>query len=177
MLVSNRGVVVNNNGWIGLGSAASNNSVLVTGAGSLWSNGGALTIGAGGSAGNSLTVTNGGLVQASQIIVHAGNLRVGVTNGLGASTVTLGGGSGAPATLAISTNLTISSLIWSSNSIMSFTPGSQTLAISGALTNAGGGVFDFGGYTNTGTNTLITFGTNAGGSFTTNSFSVLGSTD
>jgi len=58
---------------------------------------------------------------------------------------------------------------------MSFTPGSQTLAISGAFTNAGGGVFDLGGYTNSGTNTLITFGTNAG--FTTSDFSVLGSTN
>jgi T5SS/PEP-CTERM-associated repeat protein len=128
-------------GYIGASSASSNNSVLVTGTGSKWTNSGNLTIGAGGAAGNTLTITNGGQVQAGRVIVNAGALRTAVTNALGSSAVTLGGGTGAMATMALSTNLTISSLIWSSNSVMSLTPGAQELSIDGAFTSGGGGVF------------------------------------
>ena len=123
--------------------------------------------------GSGTTILSGDNTYTGVTTISRGTLQAASTNALGGSDVTLGGG-GSTATLSLATNLTISSLIWSSNSVMSFTPGSQTLAISGAFTNAGGGVFDFGGYSTAGTNTLITFGTNAGGSFTTNSFSVAG---
>ena len=125
--------------------------------------------------GTGTTILSGNNTYTGTTAINQGTLQAVSTNALGSSAVTLGGGSGATATLALSTNLTISSLIWSTNSVMSFTPGAQTLAISGAFTNSGGGVFDFGGYTNAGTNTLITFGTQTG--FTTSDFSVLGSTN
>jgi T5SS/PEP-CTERM-associated repeat protein/autotransporter-associated beta strand protein len=107
-------------------------------------------------------------------LITSGVLQASSTNALGGSDVTLGGGS-STATLSLSTNLTIASLIWSSNSVMSFTPGAQHLVIDGAFTSSGGGVFDFASYTNSATNTLVTFGTNSG--FSISSFSVLGSTN
>jgi T5SS/PEP-CTERM-associated repeat protein len=70
------------NGWIGYGASSSNNTVLVVGTNSLWTNSGNITIGAFGGPGNSLTVSDGGQVEAaSGIIVTAGLLEVGVTKG------------------------------------------------------------------------------------------------
>jgi fibronectin-binding autotransporter adhesin len=125
--------------------------------------------------GTGTTILSGNNTYTGTTRISAGNLQAASTNALGSSAVTLGGTS-STATLSLATNLTISSLIWSSNGVIAMTPGSQTLTISGAFTNANGtnDVFDFGGYSTAGTNTLITFGTNAGGSFTTNSFSVAG---
>jgi len=61
MVISNRGEVADNNGWIGYNDTASNNRVLVTGSSSIWTNSGDLYIGGSGS-GNSLVITNGGTV-------------------------------------------------------------------------------------------------------------------
>jgi T5SS/PEP-CTERM-associated repeat protein/autotransporter-associated beta strand protein len=103
-----------------------------------------------------LSGNNSGLSGTTRI--SAGTMQAGSTSAFGNSAVTLTN----TGTLALSTNLTISSLIWSSNSVMSLTPGAQELSIDGAFTSGGGGVFDFGGFTNNLTNTLITFGTNSG---------------
>ncbi|MFZ0615531.1 MAG: hypothetical protein WAN16_03665, partial [Chthoniobacterales bacterium] len=102
------------------------------------------------------TILSGSNNFTGTTLVSSGALYTASTNALGASTVTLGGSTNT-ATLGLMTDLTISSLIWSSSSLISFTPGSQAIMINGAFTSRGGGVFDFSGYTETGTNTLITF--------------------
>ena len=181
LVISGAGTVTSTDAYIGLGSYASNNSVLVTGSNSLWSNSGNLVIGAGEATGNSLIVTNGGQVQSAQITVTTGILRVGVTNGLRDSTVILGGG-GNTATLALSTNLTLSSLSdfdWGINGVIALAQGTHTLTLSGMTnstgSNDGANVFQF---LNTGlnnnTNVLINYGSLS--DFTTNSFSVQGIT-
>ena len=65
-------------GVIGLNADSSNNSVLVTGTGSLWSNNGALTVGYSGNA--TLSVTSGGTVDASGIVIAARAGSVGTVN-------------------------------------------------------------------------------------------------
>ena len=63
MTVSSGGAVSNTTGYIGYNSAANSNAVTVQGAGARWNNSGTLRIGNGtDSSGNSLTITNGGLV-------------------------------------------------------------------------------------------------------------------
>jgi autotransporter-associated beta strand protein len=123
--------------------------------------------------GSGTSILSGNNTYTGTTLISAGTLQAASTNALGGSAVSLGGTS-STATLSLATNLTISSLIWSSNGVIAMTPGSQTLAISGAFTNANGtnDVFNFGGYTNAGTNTLITFGSGSSTGFTTNDFSV-----
>lgn len=62
LTVADGGVVSNKFGYIGFGSLARDNSVLVTGAGSVWSNGSSLNIGSLGGSGNLLTISNAGWV-------------------------------------------------------------------------------------------------------------------
>jgi T5SS/PEP-CTERM-associated repeat protein len=66
LVISNGALVANNNGYIGLNSGSSNNSVLVTGVGSVWTNSSSVVVGYSG-AGNSLTIEGGGLVRADNI--------------------------------------------------------------------------------------------------------------
>jgi T5SS/PEP-CTERM-associated repeat protein len=180
-VISGTGTVTSTEAYIGLGSYAFSNSVLVTGSNSLWSNSGNLVIGAGEAIGNSLIVTNGGQVQSGQITVTTGILEVGVTNGLGDSAVILGGGS-YNATLSLSTNVTLTSLSdfdWASNGVIALAQGTHTLTLGGmtnsAGTNDGGNVFQFLNSTlSNDTNVLINYGSLA--DFTTNSFSVQGIT-
>ena len=80
MVISNGGMVQNGSGLIGSSSTASNNSVLVTGAGSTWSNANRLTVGRSGS--GTLTVSDGGNVAATNILIgrntsSAGTLNIG----------------------------------------------------------------------------------------------------
>lgn len=71
LIISNGGRVMNGSngfayGLIGAGANSSNNFVVVTGTGSLWSMSDALSVGSGpNSSGNSLTISNGGKVQAA----------------------------------------------------------------------------------------------------------------
>ena len=185
LVISGAGTVTSTDAYIGCRSYASNNSVLVTGSNSLWSNSGNLVIGAGESTGNSLIVTNGGQVQSAQITVTTGILKVGVTNGLGDSTVILGGGNNT-ATLSLSTNLTLTSpsdFEWGINGVIALAQGTHTLTLSGmtnsagtnAGANAGANVFQFlNAGLNNNTNVLINYGSLV--DFTTNSFSVQGAT-
>ena len=181
LVIFGAGTVTSTDASIGVGSYASNNSVLVTGSNSLWSNSGNLVIGAGEAMGNSLIVTNGGQVQSAQITVTTGILKVGVTNGLGSSTVTLGGG-GYTATLALSTNLTLTSpsdFDWRINGVIALAQGTHTLTLIGmtnsAGSNDGANVFQFlNAGLNNNTNVLINYRSLA--DFTTNSFSVQGIT-
>ena len=114
------------------------------------------------------TILSGNNTYTGTTLISAGTLQAASTNAFGTSAVTLTG----RGILSLSTNLTIASLIWSSSkSVISLTPGAQQLTIDGAFTGGGGGVFDFGGYTNSGTNTIITFGTNSG--FNVDDFSVV----
>ena len=116
------------------------------------------------------TILSGNNTYTGTTLISGGTLQAASTNAFGTSAVTLTD----RGILSLSTNLTIASLIWSSSkSVISLTPGAQQLTIDGALTSGGGGVFDFGGYTNSGTNTIITFGTNSG--FNVDDFSVVGS--
>ena len=180
LVVSDGGKLISASAFIGYtnssNSVSEGNSVLVTGSGSLWTNSGNITIGANGGAGNSLTITNGGHVQAERIIVDSGALTTAVTNAIGSSSVTLGGGTNS-ATLSLARNLSITSMVWSSNGVIAMTPGANQLTISGAFTNLGGtnDVFNFHGYSQGGTNTLITFAQQTG--FTINDFRVLGGAD
>jgi fibronectin-binding autotransporter adhesin len=177
MVISNGGSVNDSNGFIGFGLNSSNNSVLVIGYTSLWSNSGSLTIGAQGARGSALTIANAGQVQADGgIFINSGRVQVSVTNGLGSSTVTLGG-TGSTATLSLASNLTVSRLNWGSNGVVVLTPGSQILNVSGVMSNvaSGGGAFSFANATlNNATNVLISFISQSG--FTPNSFSVVGVT-
>jgi T5SS/PEP-CTERM-associated repeat protein len=109
-------------------------------------------------------------------IIQRGTLQTASTNALGSSDVTLGGDS-SRATLSLATNLTIHmlpgphyDLVWGSNGVIAMTPGAQALSLNG-MTNAGGGEFDFGNFSGSGTNVLINFNFQDG--FTTNSFSAL----
>ncbi len=94
LIITNTGTVDNANGFIGRGSDAKDNSVLVSGAGSTWTNRKNLYVGgyAGSNswnnagANNSLTVSNGGWVfvgdSATNLTVgHGGGIGVASTNG------------------------------------------------------------------------------------------------
>ncbi|MCE9542877.1 MAG: autotransporter domain-containing protein, partial [Verrucomicrobia bacterium] len=107
--------------------------------------------------------------------ITQGRLEAFATNAIGSGTVTLSGSSSsAQGVLALQTNLTIGALNWGTNGVIALTPGAMTLNILGLLENAaGGGVFDFGSFSTSGTNTILTFATST--NFTTSSFSVLGS--
>ena len=80
MVISNGGMVQNGSGNIGANASSLNNSVLVTGAGSAWSNTDRLTVGRNGS--GTLTVSDGGNVAATNILIgrntsSAGTLNIG----------------------------------------------------------------------------------------------------
>ena len=109
LVVSNGGSVVSATGTVGAAATSSNNSVLITGTGSSWSNSGTLYVGGDTNAGNSgqgtLTVTDGGTVSASAIVLasqtgSAGTLNVGTYGANGdagtfsAPSVVFGQGSG-----------------------------------------------------------------------------------
>jgi T5SS/PEP-CTERM-associated repeat protein/autotransporter-associated beta strand protein len=129
--------------------------------------------------GTGTTILSGNNTYTGETVITRGTLVAASTNALGGSDITLGG-TADTATLALAINLTISTtpiphydLIWGSNGVISLTPGAQALSLSGGMTNAGGGLFDFGGYSTTGTNAVINFNFQDG--FTASSFSVLGS--
>jgi len=94
--IANGGQVVSANGHIGaFSSGSSNNWVMVTGAGSLWRNTANLDVGETGP-GNLLTISNGGIVSATNIVVGAipsstGNV-VTVSGGYLYATNSAGGG-------------------------------------------------------------------------------------
>ena len=69
LTITNGGQVLDSIGYIGFNASASNNNALVGGSGSLWSNS-SLFVGYAG-AGNSLTLTNGGTVSATNIVLGA----------------------------------------------------------------------------------------------------------
>ena len=173
--ISTGGGVISSNGYIGRETGSIGNSVTLTGAGSFWSNSGTLFIGDGGTGtgggSGTLTILNGATVQAAALNLVQGTLNIGSTNSLGTAAISLGGGSGA--TFNLLTNLTITSLNWSANSVISLTPGSRHMTVTGLLENSGGGVFSFNNHIlDNATLVLISFGTQSG--FTPGSFSVLG---
>ncbi|MGA1149317.1 MAG: beta strand repeat-containing protein, partial [Ilumatobacteraceae bacterium] len=163
LIIANGATVANKLGSIGFTNDSSNNSVLVTGANSLWTNSGTVTLGEGGAEGNTLTVADGARVVASEIIVKAGRLQADTAGAFGGTPlITLGGGSNAAATFGFSTNLTIISLNWQSNSFLAPSSGA-VLNLAGALTNGPGyGAFDLSDYYTVGTNDVVTFGSQSG---------------
>ena len=68
LVVTNGGRVLSGNGYIGWDGAATNNSVLVSGAGSVWSNSDSLYVGYTGSF-NQLTINDGGTVTATNVVL------------------------------------------------------------------------------------------------------------
>ena len=84
MVISNGGVVVNSNGYVGYDAASSNNSVTATGANSHWSNAGDLLLGYNGSS-NSLSVNAGAGVSID------GNVLIGRYAPSSKNTLTLDG--------------------------------------------------------------------------------------
>ncbi len=104
MTISNGGKVAGVSGFIGNTAQASNNSAFVTGAGSLWTNSANLYVGFDGRS-NSLTISDGGSVNASSIrlaegIASSATLNIGRfgTNDAGgtiaATTINVGSGTG-----------------------------------------------------------------------------------
>jgi T5SS/PEP-CTERM-associated repeat protein len=67
-VISNGGTVIDKQGCIGCITNGNSNSVVVTGAGSVWSNATDLYIGGDGTLGNSLTIANGAMVVASNVV-------------------------------------------------------------------------------------------------------------
>ena len=122
------------------------------------------------------TIISGNNNFTGTTLIRAGTLLAASTNALGGSTVSMGGAASL-ATLALATNLNVSSLTWATNGVIALIQGTHTLTVAGmtnsAGTNDGANVFQF---LNTGlsnaTNTLINFASQS--DFTTNSFSVSG---
>ena len=76
LTITDGGHVLDSIGYIGFNASASNNSARVGGSGSLWSNSSSLFVGYSGS-GNSLLLTNGGMIWATNVIIGATNTSTG----------------------------------------------------------------------------------------------------
>jgi len=110
--------------------------------------------------GSGTTILSGNNSYSGTTTIYAGILQTASTNALGTSAVNLSGG-----TLAFSTNLTISSLIWNSAGVMALLNASsgQYLRVSNSVTLIGTGTnsFELLNYTLSATPTeLLAFGTN-----------------
>ncbi len=90
MTIANSGTVYNVHGTIGVNPGANNNAVLVTGSGSAWNNSADLNVGYLGSF-NSLTVSNGGVVNNSGNGYVGGNYVADVGAGANSNTVLVTG--------------------------------------------------------------------------------------
>jgi fibronectin-binding autotransporter adhesin len=96
LTISDQGGVYGQFGYVGYDASASNNSVLVTGTDSVWTNSLEINVGFAGS-GNTLTVSNGGLVTAQSAYVGRGgdfNEAVVISNGRVAAGVIVVGDTG-----------------------------------------------------------------------------------
>ncbi len=67
------GSLTNVNGYVGRQAGASDNTVTVSGAGAEWISTGALQVGAAGNSNNVASVSSGGVVVASNLVIAAGN--------------------------------------------------------------------------------------------------------
>ena len=123
--------------------------------------------------GTGTTVLSGINSYTGTTLISAGTIQTGSTNALGASAVTLTN----IGTLALSTNLTISSLIWDSSATIAISEITNGifLNITGALTLTGSGAstFDLSGNT-LGDNAVRLMAWGTPNSYTTDSFSVTG---
>jgi T5SS/PEP-CTERM-associated repeat protein len=185
--------------WIGQFAGANGNSVLVTGPNSLWSNNGGLDIGTHG-AGNSLVISNGGIVQITgdayvgnnsgssnnllsivgpgSKFLASGNLTVG--NGIDANTLSLNNGASlSAASLTVFTNSTLTGNGTITDPTIdggTFAPaGASALTLNGDLTFTNGGVYAWNLFNNSasttgGTNFTVPVILNGNLSVTTNSF-------
>lgn len=88
LYVVDGGAVSNTNGFVGQSAAASNNAVAVSGADAHWINLGTLNVGAVSNAGNSVSVSSGGTIQAGSLVVASDN----TFNLNRAGTLTMSGG-------------------------------------------------------------------------------------
>ena len=119
--------------------------------------------------GSGTTILTGDNTYTGTTTILAGTLQAGRTNALGTGALTLGGG-GSTARLSLATtNLTVPSMDWGANGIVSLSPGSQRLTVSGAMSNTGGGGTFQINTLNNNTNVLVTFASQTG--FTPTNFS------
>jgi len=123
--------------------------------------------------GSGKTIISGSNSYSGNTVISAGTLQADNGHALGASAVSLGGRA-TSATLVYTTNVTISSLLWGSNSMIAPGPNQTTLTITGQLNGSVPGTIDLSNYYAVGTNSILTFGSS---SFFTNAsdFSVVGS--
>ena len=123
--------------------------------------------------GTGTTVLSGSNSYTGTTLINAGTVQTGSTNALGSSAVTLTN----TGTLALSTNLTVSSLIWDSSATIAISKITNGifLNITGALTLTGPGAstFDLSGNT-LGANAVRLMAWGTPNSYTTDSFSVTG---
>ena len=176
MIISDGGTVANLRGIIAFNAGSSNNSVLVTGDNSLWKNAGTLYIGYQGS--GTLTVANGGTVQALGGIIiasdvgSAGTLNIGSLGGndtagtISTPTITFGLGTGTINFNQVDT-ANITNPISGSGSINQLGAGTTKLSASnsfvgstvvsaGTLIITSGGTLSGGGNTTVGINGCLT---------------------
>ena len=131
--------------------------------------------------GNGTTILSGNNTYSGSTYIQEGTVVAASTNAFGTSTINLG--NSPDPTLKLATNLTVSTVNWGSNGVITMTPGSQLLTITNGFYNqlgsnpVGAGIFDFGGATASNSNpiTLISFNQQFG--FNSTYFSVLGSTN
>ncbi|MCX6900359.1 MAG: PEP-CTERM sorting domain-containing protein [Verrucomicrobia bacterium] len=149
LIISNAGMVVNANAYIGADNNAKTNSALITGSASLWQNNGNLLVGSNGSS-SRLTVSNGGKVTAANLIVGATATSTGniVTVSGGNLYVTNAAQNGSldirRGTLAINTGTVVVNRLYLTNnasSVMTFNAG---LLQSGGSTVSNGVAFTVG---------------------------------
>ena len=175
LVISNKGAVANNIGYIGYGNDSFSNSVTVTGADSTWSNGGSVYVGYDASA-SSLVISNGGSVSSANNceIGHTSSNNSISVDGVGTS-LSIGGelrigyyGSSNAVFVTNGANVSIGgwTLVgeWSGAS-------NNLLKVSGSSTLTSAGEIDIGYDNNTSGNQVIVTG---GGELITRSYLVVG---
>jgi T5SS/PEP-CTERM-associated repeat protein len=118
--------------------------------------------------GSGTTILTGDNSYSGTTTIIAGTLQAGSTNALGSSALSLGGGGSTGRLSLATTNLTVASMSWGSNGVVSLSPGYQRLAVNGSMANTSGGATFEINTLNNNTNVLVGFTSQTG--FTSSDF-------